>query len=328
MSTRFLSHLFSLVSRFDFQPGGSPLPSPASAEPLPQRDEDWSALFRASPRCYSNALARIAARLSEAAETGDGADVTAVYRACGFARIAVGNYRHNTGTAPDIGSGRVSLAFAAGHRTILREGRPVPLLVLTVRGTVNLWELYRDLTTQPANGLHDLPIYDLVREFETELLAGLRRYLSLQRELAGQPMVFLLTGHSLGGAAANLLAARLTAHAPQWLNREAVYCYTFGSLDTFDPAGLPAAPIVSGYENLHTLYNEQDDFGPIGHGLCGVPLLMAKGCGRAGKFGLLHTFEADYRKTRKSSSPNHDMCVYLAALGQPELVSRWERECL
>ena len=314
MIKRILSRFFSLFFPHDFTPGGPPL-FPDEPEQLPE-EGFWQALPHWPPNVYSGAIAHAAAVLSEGAETGDGGDITAKYRACGFSPdcIAVGNYRRNTGSAPDVGSGKPSLAFCIGHRPLEED---TSLLVLTARGAVNLWELYRALTTEAVCGFSGLSVYDVIDEFANELQWGLERYLALHRELSGQRLLLLLTGHSLGGAAVNLLAARLLVCPPTWTEQPEIFCYTFGAIDVFDASKAESSPVSKGFEAIHNIYNEQDDFGPIGHGLYGIPLLMAKGNHKSGKFGQLYTFDADYRGRRKSSSPNHDMCVYRAALRHP-----------
>ena len=312
MRKQLFGSLLSALFRHDFTPGGSPL-SPAFDEEIPTVDALWSALFQPPFTAYRREIALIAAHLSEAAETGDGGDITARYRDYGFPSdgVAVGNYRRNTGGAMDIGRGKPSLAFAVGCRPLNEDSA---LLAVTARGAVNVWELYRALTTDPVCPFRGLAVYDVVSEFADELSAGLHRYLTRHRELSGKRLLLLLAGHSLGGAAVNLLAARWLEQPPEWTDRRRIVCYTFGAVDVFDGEKASHAPVIAGFEAIHNVYNEEDDFGPVGHGLYGIPPLMAKGCHQRGKFGYLYTFDRDYRKIRKSASPNHDMCVYLSAL--------------
>ena len=84
-----------------------------------------------------------------------------------------------------------------------------------------------------------------------ELLGSLAAYLAQGGPAkAGETVKFFITGHSRGGAAANLLAARLADSG--LVKKEDVFCYTF------------AAPAVSveaaeeGYENIFNIVNETD----------------------------------------------------------------------
>lgn len=123
-----------------------------------------------------------------------------------------------------------------------------------------------------------------------------------------------ITGHSLGGAAANLVAARFTNYVDwgAWwsgsLKQEDIYAYTFGAIDSIKVS----QSVTDSFENIHNIYNFFDSFGSneYGKGLpSGVGTIYAK-------FGHIDMFDKQYRTGNilKFDTANHNMPNYRDAV--------------
>lgn len=123
-------------------------------------------------------------------------------------------------------------------------GTPVWLAAVVVRGTGEYTEWASNLNVGKEAD------HEGFAKAAQELLNNLEQYLGKVGITEKDPIKFLITGHSRGGAVANLLAARLPGEG--WAEKEAVYGYTF------------AAPAVSvdaaeeGYGNIFNIINGDD----------------------------------------------------------------------
>ena len=153
----------------------------------------------------------------------------------------------------------------------------------------------------------------------------------LQTSLTKNPDEKLyLTGHSLGGAAANLLAARFTRFSEldgtEWwaqsTSKDDIYCYTFGAIDVLTQR----INITDGYENIHNIYNFLDSFNCVGgHALGGLNVSSP-----VSLFGHTDLFLYDFtlenlgsmdqdskkyaEENFNSITKNHNMPTYIQAL--------------
>lgn len=202
-------------------------------------DDSW---FAGDPGTYDSGLARAAMALSAAAYEGedDPPGVRQALEDLGFDRVRSYNYH-----AAALSAGKTAYTF--GLKTVLDEaGSLVHLAAVIIRGTGSYTEWAGNLNVGEGR---DHQGFAAARD---ELLANLDRYLT-QAKVTGKDREttrFFLTGHSRGGAAANLTAAYLMDAG--LAERENVYCYTF------------AAPAVStkaaeeGYENIFNIVNGED----------------------------------------------------------------------
>lgn len=198
-----------------------------------QWDTAW---FTADTSEYRQELALTALALSGAAyaQKGGSLCVQDALKALGFGKIKSYHY----GVSSDIGD-RTAYTFAV-QKLKSAEGTPQYLIAVVVRGTGEYMEWASNLR-MGAGSEH----MGFVRA-EKELLANLKSYLT---EIDGS-LKFLITGHSRGGAVANLLAARLPEAG--LAKGEDIYAYTF------------AAPTVSaevpeeGYGWIFNIVNEED----------------------------------------------------------------------
>ena len=101
-----------------------------------------------------------------------------------------------------------SQSFAAGNK-ILK-----PLLVVDIRGSVTWWDWVNDI------GAQALPFNNRFAALADEVLTNVESYLS---SVGLQDPIILVTGHSMGAAIANILAARLNGI----MDPGNIYAYTF-----------------------------------------------------------------------------------------------------
>ena len=156
-----------------------------------------------------------------------------------------------------------------------------------------------------------------ISSFEDLVMSRINILLANHPEYLDSPMKVIVTGHSLGGATANLLAARITKLAEEntsWAavtSKDSIFCYTFGAIDSISTYEDDRVyPVASGFENIHNIYNLYDSFGPeqwkIGR---------SKLCSGIGKFGHLDMFAKEFRGAFDFDvSKNHMMEAYLAGL--------------
>lgn len=215
-------------------------------------DDAWFAQDAAS---YRHDLAAASMALSAAAYLG-GVDtgIQAALADLGFTRMQAYNYHPSAEK-----SGRAAAYVFARKKVPSAGGGSVWLTAIVIRGTGEYMEWASNLNMGAGA---DHAGFSKARD---ELLENLEKYFSSAGIGARErkTMRYLITGHSRGGAVANLTAASLTAK-----NRERVYAYTF------------AAPAVSfqakreGYENIFNIVSREDL-------VTRVPL-SDWGCGRYG----------------------------------------------
>lgn len=192
-------------------------------------DDGW---FTEEAGTYRHELALVSMALSGAAYLG-GKDtgIQAALRQLGFGNITAYHYQRPAESAD-------ATAYTFAVKKLPGGGR---LAAIVVRGTGQATEWTSNLNMGPG-GEHTG--FAGARD---ELLGNLRSYLAglgLDGE-AGRDLKYLITGHSRGGAVANLTAARLSDEGE-------VYAYTFAS-----------PTVASGgegkiYPHIFNIVNEED----------------------------------------------------------------------
>lgn len=277
----------------------------------------WNfSLFQTKSTKYNNALARIAADMSEKTEDGEDA-IRELYHSCGLYACEYKNFSF---------ADWKSAAYAIGQDTIAINGVDTTILVITARGTKNLAEGIGDLRKGGEIAFLGTQVWKNVYDFEEEIWNGLNDYIDKYPAIKSkQNLKILVNGHSLGGAAANLLGARFTHEVggSDWwsdlVEKEDIYVYTFGAIKVLTEVH-KNSNISEGYENIHNIYNYFDSYGPHGNqSWTNVSVPKAK-------FGHTEVYQS-YR-FKYDETPNipwltcnsHQMSNYKAAL-EEDLVS-------
>ena len=184
------------------------------------------------------------------------------------------------------------------------SGSNTDILVVVARGTQSLREYEGDMFSGTTKGHKGYEEYDIVSEFVKAITSNLYRVTDKNKNYK----VFL-TGHSLGGAAANLTAAMFidrSIHGVTIKNPQTdVVCYTFGAIDSIRTD----TTVSAGYENIHNIYNLSDNFGKFGW-----VFFTAAGNSIHGKFGHIDLFNDDRDRGSLTTIQNHDMGTYRDAV--------------
>lgn len=203
-------------------------------------------------------------------------------------------------------------AYTIAKKRIHVDGEDANLLIISARGTQTGEEARSDHFTRPDTDFFGYKAYGFVSKFEMKVMSGLNKYLEKHPEMTEMPLKVLFTGHSLGGAVANLLGARfiMFSESGSWwaplLTKNDIYVYTFASIDSIET---DSATVSSGFENIHNIYNYNDSYGPHGW-----PIFTAAGNSGHGKFGHIDLFYTDVDNGAFGANQNHMMNVYLDAV--------------
>lgn len=193
-----------------------------------------------------------------------------------------------------------SQSFAAGNK-ILK-----PLLVVDIRGSVTWWDWVNDI------GAQVLPFNNRFAALAEEVFTNVENYLS---STGLQDPIILVTGHSMGAAIANILAARLNGI----MDPGNVYAYTFATPRTVNEA-------VSGnqavnYPNIFNILNSNDvvTYVPLT-----ITLPVVNYWKRHGIDLYINMPYSESRETDILGMPCHSMSVYLNWLNSSEDLSLQE----
>ena len=159
---------------------------------------------------------------------------------------------------------------------------------------------------------------------------AVKEYANGHEDLYDKPRTFFITGHSLGGATANLITA--LANNPEtgnsWIFMDTdvsrIFTYTYGAIDSIKVD----APVTTGYQNIHNIYNFFDTYGPNGR-----DTLSAAGNSMYGKFGHMDRFAYRFSwENDLETSKNHIIDNYLRAIVEGAVscespYSYWEVHC-
>ncbi len=262
---------------------------------------------------YNNDIASLAAELCLATYTANNTskDVNKYLNRLGFVDENI--YSNNYGG---------SLAYTVASKQYAGSGAD-GMLVIVAQGSTNPYELSQDAFTSAGEIINGQETYDIVRDFYKDIMNGIKKVTQSDKEYRT-----LVCGHSLGGAAANLVAASLTRG---YYGKENVFCYTFGAIDSITNKTLQ----TKGYENIHNVYNLLDTWSPYQYGKS-----LPSWAGRmTGKFGEINSFSCEFRTEDQQNeiaalqmwnSVNHQMHNYVTAVqsGIVEVNYRlWNSNC-
>lgn len=242
-------------------------------------------LLSRDPGYYSKSLALVSAELCLATYTADDGkystniDKMLLDMGCDYV------------SSEDYGKAQ-AFTVAQKQFTASSERGTDTVIFAVAQGSTVGEEFIKDATAwadKPCNGYN---AYDYMYDFSNKIISTIKGMIR-----PGKKYKILVTGHSLGGAAANLVAARIENEIE--IEKNDVYCYTFGAINSIasDKA------IAKGYENIHNIYNRVDTFANDQYGF----LMVTGAGGMYGKFGHMDMYKRDHRSTGRI---NHNMDFY------------------
>lgn len=180
------------------------------------------------------------------------------------------------------------------------------LVVIDIRGSVTLLDWGNDIVTQFA------PNNNRFAALADEVLTNVENYLS---STGLQDPIILVTGHSMGAAIANILAARLN----ETMDSGNIYAYTFATPRTVNEA-------VSGnqavnYPNIFNILNSND---AVTYVPLTITLPVVNYWKRHGTDLYINMPYSESRETDILGMPCHSMSVYLNWLNSSENLSLQE----
>ena len=278
-------------------------------------------IFDNSSYSYNKQVSILAAELCD--KIYDKENVTnTLYNKYGFSNVKTYNYSLHDSIAYINAN-----CFIVGHRKVRRVNGNKTILCIVARGSQCFTgELEGDLfkndviktmtTGTIGNNILGVNVYDNVYNFYEQIRIGVENYFAKNPELRNEKdLKILITGHSLGGAAANLYGAKLlndiaigNCICPN-LRKEDVFTYTFGAIKVINCNA--NANLTVGYENIYNIYNIRDSFGPLGS----WAILNASGYYQ--KFGNTNLYGGDLCELIDKPLffiDNHDMKNYIKAV--------------
>ena len=162
---------------------------------------------------YDNRLAIAALALSSAIE-GSGNNVISLLKTLGFQKTAY--YEYDTLVTRDV-------THAIASRRVQMDGEDWDIFAVVCRGTGNISDILTDIL---PGGFYDAAenTWENVQQYLLDYYG-----VSSMEEVKGRNMKFFVTGHSLGGAVANLLSPKIGELVPS----QNVFVYTFASPNTW-----------------------------------------------------------------------------------------------
>ena len=223
-----------------------------------------SSLFEYYSYVYNDDLALIAANMSEKAERDTDGDINNYLgQDCEMYGIETGNYGNTLAIIPN------SAAYAIAQSDLYIGDEYYKILVVVARGTINAFEGIGDVAKGGEQDFKGYSVWNNVNDFYKEIMDGIDAYVQKYPVIKSEDnLILLITGHSLGGAAANMVAARFdygVDHGGEWwsnkLSKDDIYAYTFGAIKVLTTE----ENVFEGFENIHNIYNYYDSYGPYGN---------------------------------------------------------------
>lgn len=192
---------------------GTGLADPPAVEVEVSWNDAW---FFADAAAYQHKLAVASMALSAAAyaEAEGGPGSAAALRALGFENIISYNYLSAVASGADLAAYTFGIKEVKGNREETAQ-----LVAVIIRGTGEIMEWAGNLNIGSG------PEHEGFSKAREELLANLDSYLAAAAGSGELERKFLITGHSRGGAVANLVSASLLRRE----DRPEVFGYTFAA---------------------------------------------------------------------------------------------------
>jgi hypothetical protein len=168
--------------------------------------------------------------------------------------------------------------FYIAAKTTVVNGEETAIVVVVMSGTTTLGHWVSDVNVLKSDYL-GYKVHRGFMEYADSVYSALVKYLNTRTDLP-ENRKLLLTGHSAGGAAANLLAARLDEEQTI-AKKEDIYAYTFACPNVLFGTKSDA----TAYNNIFNVFNTLDIV-PY------VPSGFSDGENSWRKFGLLLSFSS------------------------------------
>ena len=274
-------------------------------------------------------LAFVAASLNAAAD-GTGSRLPKAYEKLGFEDITYYNYLESNGFKAETAGeyGRNEHCFSIAMRKMRINGEEQLVIAVVLRGTASdsPQEIQGDMNAKADKIIRvdgkSVKVFDYFLNFADKAKGKLDEKLEsnyAKNFVKEKKYKILISGHSLGGAAANLLAVRLGA-------ANNIYAYSFGALNTigYKENDEDILQQIPSFSNIHNFFNYYDTYGPHGDGaaLADFGRFIVMPWMREGegdgikpaygsftyeyKFGITTLFkENDYKKVFRSGDTRH-----------------------
>ena len=315
---------------------------------------NWgSELFEKPSTSYNNDLALVAAALNAAAgnsKTDDihpGYFIAKAFDSLGFEEknVDLFNYpdhplnrelNNTVGEKQKLNEENYTIgehAFAIANKAMSINGEKTNVIVVVLRGTETTGESREAGAAAANDDFLGYKVHGYFLRFMNRVLAGLVDHIKRHSEIKDGNVKILIAGHSLGGAAANLLAAKLTdewdsaqASEREWYEmlerikyederqynilmsfvmdfrgdyaitgKDDIYAFTFGALNSFNVR--ETGDYRTGFEHIRNFFNYYDTFGPHGDGAAWFSFVnVASGKDSCEyKFGEIIEFQINYK---------------------------------
>ena len=216
-------------------------PTPTDPPATERPDVSVKGIVLPADNSYSRELALSLITIGSSDKTKEG--LAANMTNAGFTVVKQGNYDKEK-TDPSH-----TAAYTLGKGTILRNGEKRNVFLLIVRST-DYGEWYSNIDFAPSHS--DLTLY--AENFQA---AAQDIYDSVSKTvLADKKAVLLISGHSRGGAVANLLGLMFNAARDPGLN----YIYAFASPTTLHTPSDGSDKLSAYADNIYNVINRYDPF--------------------------------------------------------------------
>ncbi|MDO4615909.1 MAG: hypothetical protein Q4B03_00420 [Lachnospiraceae bacterium] len=225
-----------------------------------------------------------------------------------------------------------SAEYTIANQVMMIHSVPSNILFVTAGGAEDDSESIRKIAEAEETDFFDYTANSCAAGYAEKILAGIEEYLEQHSDMADRPTFLIITGHGLGGAAANLTGAALdltigedTSLFPD-LDQAQIYVYTFGAMDSLKSDNSGTYPVVSGFENIHNICNFYDSIN-LSAGLsstAGDSFNVEENYG-IGRFGQEHGLAVNYSGAFRNSldealiAENHQMKNYVQAAAEAKV---------
>ena len=271
-----------------------------------------SELFHNKSSKYNKDLALVAATLNQCAYDNSeylrGAN--GAYSKLGFTNQKYFNYDYNASDTTVLsGSNKNEHCFSIASQPMKIDGKEQLVVAVVLRGTTNWpWnEAIGDAIAVPNRDWHGYSAYNYYADFAEKVWEQFTNYVRQDFTLEYRDIKVVVAGHSLGGAAANLFAAKFKLNTLQNIvDVDDVYAFTFGALNS-----ISEKDVTLGFGNIHNVFNFYDTFGVNGEGIINgfKPADGSKTIRK--KFGNIKLIT---RKYTVGDYSNHNMTNYLLSV--------------